>query len=451
MDGLKARLKNSIQFRLACGLSIAIVVMALSAGAFSFYSAFEEAHELQDDMLRQTASLIRRQSVDASSPIGPRGAHDHKSDSDSNLIVQSLTPRNWGNVKGSLPIPTTLKDGLHTLELDDTSYRVLIRTMDDGQRVAVSQETEVRDETAWNSAVRTVLPLLILVPVLLLVVTNLVRKMLQPVARLAKDIGGRGEQDLMALRTTNLPSEIVPFVVAINRLLGRVSESMESQRRFVADAAHELRSPLTALSLQAERLAAAPMSEEASRRLATLRQGMDRGRNLLEQLLNLARAQSALRKPEQPVSVRNVYRRVLEDLLPLAEAKRIDIGVEGEQDALVWVSELDMTAMVKNLIDNAIRYTPEGGRIDLSVGVAGRWAELHIRDTGPGIPAAERERVFDPFYRTLGSEQVGSGLGLSIVRTIADRIGAEIRLGVSDPEKQTGLTVGIRIPQANLP
>jgi two-component system OmpR family sensor kinase len=221
---------------------------------------------------------------------------------------------------------------------------------------------------------------------------------------------------------------------------------MESQRRFIADAAHELRSPLTALSLQAERLADAEMSTPARERLTVLRQGIERGRNLLDQLLTLARARSAAELPKSLISIQSIYRRVLEDLMPLAEAKHIDIGVEGAQDAQVLVSEVDAIAVVRNLVDNAIRYTPEGGRVDLSVAMGEGHAVLRIEDTGPGIPLAERDRVFDPFYRTLGSEQVGSGLGLSIVQTIARRIGADIRLGFSDEVKQTGLSAVVIVP-----
>ncbi|CAJ0785352.1 Swarming motility regulation sensor protein RssA [Ralstonia chuxiongensis] len=132
--------------------------------------------------------------------------------------------------------------------------------------------------------------------------------------------------------------------------------------------------------------------------------------------------------------------------MPLAEAKHIDIGVESAQDAEVWVSELDMIAVVKNLVDNSLRYTPESGRVDLSVEVADEKATLRFQDNGPGIPLSERERVFDPFYRTVGSEQIGSGLGLSIVQTIANRIGAEIHLDFADGAQQTGLSVTVIVP-----
>lgn len=443
MGGFKERLKNSIQLRLAWGLSTAIVIMALVAGAFSFYSAFKEAHELQDDILRQAAALVQHQPAAALSLMDLTGARAADTDPESNLIVQSLS---GDAVKAGLPIPAMLKDGLYTLRLNDISYRVLIKTTANGQRIAVSQETQVRDEIAQDAAIRTILPLLILVPILLLVVADLVRKMLRPVTRLAEELDGRSEQNLHSLHDPNLPSEIRPFVDAINRLLGRVDESMNNQRRFVADAAHELRSPLTALSLQAERLEAAPMSDEAYQRLITLRQGIDRGRNLLEQLLGLARAQSATNELAQAVSLQKIYRHVLEDLIPQAEAKNIDIGIVGKEDAQVRVSELDMVTLIKNLVENAIRYTPTGGRVDLSIRTASGYAMLNIKDTGPGIPLSERERVFDAFYRTLGSEQAGSGLGLAIVQAVVKRIGAEIRLDFSDKNTESGLDVTIAVP-----
>jgi two-component system OmpR family sensor kinase len=253
---------------------------------------------------------------------------------------------------------------------------------------------------------------------------------------------------LHPVEESHLPAEVRPFVVAINRLLVRVDQSMQTQRRFVADAAHELRSPMTALSLQAERLAQAQMSDLARERLTTLRRGIERGRNLLDQLLTLAKAQAAPQKPKSSVSVQHIYRHVLEDLLPLAQAKHIDIGVEGEQDAHLWVNEFDLTAVVKNLVDNAIRYTPDSGKVDLCVTTDEGRAMLRIQDSGPGIAVAERERVFDPFYRTLGSDQVGSGLGLSIVKAITDRIGAEIELRFSDEVKHAGLCVCVLMPVA---
>lgn len=448
MDGLKKRLNESVQLKLSFTLSLAILVVAIVAGIFSFLSAFDEAHELQDDVLRQVAQLMDRQRLSPTSLATEVRLKDV--DEESRVIVQYLGEASSSAVGvdagGALSLPDGLSDGLHTLEVGGETFRVLAKTTATGERIAVAQESGFRNEIARDGALRTVMPFLILFPMLLLIVADLVRKLFQPIAALSKEIDLRAEQELHPIEDHHFPIEVRPFALAINRLLARVGHSMESQRRFVADAAHELRSPLTAISLQAERLTEAEMSGLARERLTILRQGIERGRSLLEQLLTLAKAQSVADLPQAPVSVQGIYRRVLEDLMPLAEAKHIDIGVEGTQDAAVWVSELDMITAVKNLVDNAIRYTPDGGRVDLAVSLSGGKAELLIQDNGPGIPLTERGRVFDPFYRTLGSEQIGSGLGLSIVQTIANRIGAEIRLDFSDQAKQAGLIVTFVIP-----
>lgn len=450
MDGFKKRLNESVQLKLSFSLSLAIFVIALVAGIFSFLSAFDEAHELQDDMLRQVAALFDRQHLPLAHPGGGGRAKD--SDEESRVIVQYLNDGSQMAVKGDvgapLPLPITLPDGLHTLDVNGEPFRVLVKTALGGERIVVAQETGVRDEIARDSALRTLMPFLILIPVLLVIVADLVRKMFRPIALLSAEIDQRAEQELHPVEESHLPAEVRPFVVAINRLLARVDQSMETQRRFVADAAHELRSPLTALSLQAERLAEADMSALARERFMTLRRGIERARSLLNQLLALAKAQAVLDRPKSSMSVQHVYRRVLEDLMPLAEAKQIDIGVEGEQDARVWGNELDLAAVVKNLVDNAIRYTPDGGKVDLSVTTQEGHAILRIQDSGPGIQVADRERVFDPFYRTLGSDQVGSGLGLSIVKAVTGRMGAEIQLGFSDELRHSGLCVCVLVPMA---
>jgi len=448
MDGFKKRLSESVQLRLSVSLSLAILIVAVLAGVFAFVSAFDEALEMQDNTLHQVAVLFERQQMTLTYPR-PEGvvAGD---DEESRVTLQYLGDDNRApaNVEtgGPLPLPATLADGLSTLTVAGEPFRVLVRTLGNGQRIAVAQETGIRDRDARESAWRGLLPFLILFPVLLLVVADLLRKLFRPITVLAAEIDQRGEQELHAIDENHVPAEVRPFVLAINRLFGRVAQSMDSQRRFVADAAHELRSPLTALSLQAERLAAAEMSGLARERLFALRQGIERGKSLIEQLLALATAQASATPSNAPVSVHAVYRRVLEDLLPLAELKQIDIGVEGAEDVHLALSEIELLALVKNLVDNAIRYTPAGGRVDLWVSRAQGGALLQVKDSGPGIGVEERERVFDPFYRCLGSQAVGSGLGLSIVKAIAERSGAHIRLEYCDEVAQRGLCVSLWWP-----
>lgn len=278
MDGFKRRLKDSLQFRLSLTLSISILSIAIVAGFFAFYTAFDEAHELQDDVLRQVATLFDRHGLNP--PDNGDAGNESDSEKESRVFVQIVSPNINDSAKNGsrtlLPLPTTLADGMQTVIAGSENYRVFVKKLSTGQRLAVAQETDIRDEIAYESSLRTLMPFLILIPILLLVVADLIRKIFKPIANLSREIDSRGDQELHPIPAEPLPSEIIPFVGAINRLLARVELSVGAQRRFVADAAHELRSPLTALSLQGERLANAEMSVNARERLATLRHGIDR-------------------------------------------------------------------------------------------------------------------------------------------------------------------------------
>ncbi|WHZ11728.1 MAG: Two-component system sensor histidine kinase [Burkholderiaceae bacterium] len=426
-----------------------ILAVAAAAGAVSFVLAFGDAIELQDDQLRQMAALLRGRQLSVAPALPQQGAL--AVDRDARVVIRLLPGAGAARAEAGEPLadlPPDIADGLHTLQSAGSSWRVLVTTLGAGTRAAVAQRTEVRNEIAQDSAMHTIMPLLVLVPVLLLLVAVLTRGMFRPLRRMAAELDRRSEQDLRAIPERPLPLEVRPFITAINRLLARVAQSVAAQRRFVADAAHELRSPLTALSLQAEQLGAADLPDPARKRLAALRNGIVRARELLEQLLTLARMQDGARAIDEIVSLQAVIRDVLEDLMPLAEAKQIDLGVDGDGDARVAAPAMELRILVKNLVDNAIRYTPDGGQVNLAVIDAKGAPALQVSDTGPGIPAAERERVFDAFYRVLGSDQAGSGLGLAIVRTIAERIGATVVLGDAGSGPGSGLRVTVRFVPA---
>lgn len=208
------------------------------------------------------------------------------------------------------------------------------------------------------------------------------------------------------------------------------------------------RRPLTALSLQTERLAAAEMSAEAAERLAVVRSGLQRTQQLVQQLLTMARMQQADAGSAPPVPLQRVVQRVIEDIVPLAEARQIDLGVAGELHGAVAADETALLVLTKNLVDNAVRYTPPGGRVDVSVQAEpGGALALQVRDTGPGIAPDERARVFDAFYRGLGNGVEGSGLGLAIVAAIAQPLGAQVELAdAGGPPAAPGLCVTVRFP-----
>ncbi|AYR24469.1 sensor histidine kinase [Herbaspirillum rubrisubalbicans] len=448
-------MRRSLQARLSLALTLAILLVAVGAGGFGFISAYRESIRVQDDLLMQVGALLARVggSLPAEGAVGSYPGNDHESRISVQWLPGPDTDTDTVGVKDELPLPAGLKDGFQTVFMVHEDFRVYVQPLPSGRRIVLAQETDARNSIAYQSAWRALLPVLILVPVLLLALRRIVRKLFAPLSSLRQEIDQRRDDQLAPIATAALPTEIAPFVEAINRLLTRVQNAMTTQRRFVADAAHELRTPLTALSLQAERLQQSELSDTARERLQRLSSGIERSKALVTQLLALARTQSqGMTEPvaRSRFALREAVRPVLEDLLPLAQHKDIDLGVDSSLDAEVDTSLADLQLLLSNLIDNAIRYTPAGGCISLALVTGAQvrpgMARLELTDNGPGIPAAERERVFEPFYRLDPSAAPGSGLGLAIAQSLAQRLGITIGLEMADPVAQRGLRVVLDIP-----
>ena len=445
MDGVKKCPRNSLKTRLSYWISAAILSVAIIAASFTFSSAFEEAHELQDDVLQQMAVLFDRYSLTPNDSTLTPLSQDQL---EFQVSVQLLGDNPASNpiAKNILALPSNLTDGFHTVNLATQSWRVFVRTLSSSQRIAVAQETAIRDNIAFETALHTLMPLLVLIPILLLLLGYILGKILSPISILAHDVDRQTEHDLQLIPTTQLPSEIVPFVEAINRLLSKNSQVITSQKRFIADAAHELRSPITALSLQAQRLQQTELTDDARQKLNALQAGISRSIHLLEQLLSMARQQDNSIQQHQQTSLKTVFTEVIEELYPLVEAKEIDLGFSQDSDAQLNANPVRLKTLIHNLIDNAIRYTPSGGRVDLSIIETEQGIEMTIKDTGPGIANTEVQKVFEPFYRILGSNEYGSGLGLAIVASIVQQMDAKISLTLTDPVNNCGLCVTVKFP-----
>ena len=417
-------LKQSLQVRISIALILMFLPLSIIAGAFSYYQTYHEAEELQDDLLRQTAAYINPKTTDYTQ-IG----------SENHILIQTF------GQEDTVPLSDTLGEGFHTIkgsvddddddDDDDDEYRAYVHQTPQG-KIAVLQETEYRDDLAATAAYQSVLPLLIALPLMILLTVWITYRAMRPVKTLSASLGKRRSDDLSPLDGEGVPSEIQGFVTAINQLLQRTGENIRRQQRFIADAAHELRSPLTALSLQAERLTKLPQSEEAREQTGLILQSIQRNRHLLEQLLTHARAQgSETQRNLTDISLQAQFRRVLQELMPLALNKQQDIGVAVENDIRIRADDTEIYTLIKTFTDNAIRYTPAGGRIDIGFSETPTTLTIWVEDDGPGIPAAERSRVTDAFYRILGTEQQGTGLGLSIADTIAKRYGGKLILADS--------------------
>ncbi|WP_409189209.1 histidine kinase dimerization/phospho-acceptor domain-containing protein [Bradyrhizobium sp. RDM4] len=351
---------RSLRGRLFAGLTAIILLTGIAGGLFAHRWAFDEAIEMQDSVLIQIAALVQSANL-----TGGRELHGVDEDAEVWLIEQSATPP---NDNGELKL-WGLKDGLALATRREQPIRVLLRTRPDGTRFAVAQRTSVRDEIASDMGFRTVLPIAALIPCLLLVTAIVIARSLRPMVRLAGSLDRRRADDMTPLPTAQMPSELHPFIASINGLLQRVRLLMDQQRRFVADAAHELRTPITALSLQAENLDPVDLPAAARDRVAVLQQGIRRTKRLLEQLLALAKQEAGPydRVTMPLVALDGVAKEVVADTLPEAANRGIDLGFARVEPVAVRGEVVMLAALVRNLLDNALRFTRRGGRIDACV------------------------------------------------------------------------------------
>ena len=431
---------KSLRTRLFVGLTAIILLAGCVGGVFAYIWAFDEAIEMQDSILIQIGSLAQNGSIRSDQSL-------HGVDADAEVMFMELGTTPHGSAEDRQL--WSFQDGLHVVARNGRSMRVLLRTRPDGSRFAVAQGTAIRDEIASNMALRTLLPIAALIPCLLLVTALVIAGSLRPMVRLAGDLDVRRADDMTPLPSAGTPSELHPFIASINGLLERMRLMMDQQRRFVADAAHELRTPITALSLQAENLDPIDLPEEARQRLAALKQGMRRTKHLLEQLLALARHEVGPSSEAAVVPLDRIVKDLVADLLPDAARKGIDLGFELIQPIATRGEPVMIATMIRNLIDNAVRFTPRGGRVDIGVYREDEQAILQVEDTGPGILPSDLDRIFDPFFRGSRPTEDGTGLGLSIVKRIVDRLGGSVVLENISGPASIGLRATVRFPASN--
>jgi two-component system OmpR family sensor kinase len=394
--------------------------MGLIATIASFYLAYAEAKELQDDMLKQISAL----SLD--NTLSQNLDDNYLQDPESRIYISHLprdVPPAW--------LDRSITTGLHSINTKNSHWRVFVNDQKNA-RTVVYQSTEANDEIAFNSALRTFLLLLVLLPILVGLITFIVRQQLRPITALAQHLDEQSAGNFQALNEQGIAPEITPFIHAINRLLSRVAALLAQQRRFIADAAHELRSPLTALSLQVQNLSSADTLPALQQRIVPLQTGIERTRQLGEQLLTLARTQAAQNEHDE-IDVATLARELLAEYLPLAAAKNIDLGlVEISALTLHGTSE-SLRLIIKNGLENALKYTPKNGVVTIQLRIENDDAIIEVIDNGCGIPLAQRERVFDAFYRLPDALEMGSGLGLTIAQEAALQLGGIISLHENEP------------------
>jgi two-component system, OmpR family, sensor kinase len=426
---------TSIRRRLLGWLICGFGVTSAGAAYGIFHTALLEAGELFDYELRTVA---------LSMPANLKAAGRQPDDMLGSIADDRINIAVWDRagqlVYHSTHAPLLQRqqgDGLYTVEYGDAQWRVFGVQQPD-RYVQVAQPLTVRNDLAVTLALHTLWPLLLMVPAAIVLVLLVVERGLAPIGGLSGSLASRSLDSLEPLPLdAHTPVEVRPLVVALNDLLQRLHIASQTQRMFVSDAAHELRSPLAALQLQLQAAARDGTLTGSEQTLERVQGRLKRLIHLVQQLLTLAREDAAAATPRTSVSLRRIGEQVVGELSLLAEAKRVDLGLEagappdlsGSVDAFTVLSEPHALAvLLSNLVDNAIRYTPAGGTVDLVLSRDAGAIRVEVRDTGPGIPDDELERVFDRFYRGAATNVQGSGLGLAIAARIANRLALGLTL-----------------------
>jgi len=349
----------------------------------------------------------------------------------------------------SLPadLQQTFREGFAHIETAEGPWRVYTHVSDEGI-VQVGQPVEARDALARDVTFRALIPMLLLIPLIALLTPWVLRRGLAPLEDTSRRVSDRDASRLDPLPEHNAPAELLPLIGQINALLGRLAASLDADRRFLADAAHELRSPVAALALQVQLAARAQTPAARAAALHELSRGIERARRLVQQLLDFARFEPGVTlEPFETFDLARLARETVGLYAARAEALGVDIGADAGEPARMLGSETELRSLIENLVDNALRYAPAGTAVTVAVHPRGRDVEMTVVDEGPGIPAAERERVFERFHRVAGDSTAGSGLGLSIARAIVERHHGRIELGETHPGlARPGLAVRARFP-----
>ncbi|QGZ63690.1 sensor histidine kinase [Paraburkholderia acidisoli] len=427
-------------------LSIAIGTLALLVGVLGALGTFLVVRSLASEFnasLRDAAAHVQ-----TGTPHGASEAQGERSPSD-DFVVQiwsagdGAAPSRTSNARLALP---RSQSGFSSVDYDGEAWDVFALAAGD-EYIQVAESRSMRNRNALRVAFWSLLPVLALLPLLVLTIAVTVRLSLRPMERVGRRAAKVDLHDLKPLEAAQAPVELRPFVESINRMIERLSVLVNAERKFIADAAHELRSPISAMQLQIDNLRDAPPGQYPER-LDELRRGVARTGSLVSQLLGLARAEiGSAERVLVNVPLPALVTEVLADLLPLADARGIDLGVERLDEVSVRATETDLRILVRNLVDNAIRYGHEGARVDIAVRHEGSHVRIDVIDEGPGIAPADLPRVFDRFFRAAGHDTPGSGLGLAIAQALAQSYRGRVTLE-NRRDGTTGVVASIELPLA---
>jgi len=426
----------SLRRRLLLSLGVAVLV----AGAISAMLAYDlvnrETKNLLDNQLQQIAVIVGARGANAARP--------QKTDEDIEIGVWDATGKLEYASTPLLKAPRAMAPGFSEHSLGNETYR-LYTTVSGGRHIEVAQPVDTRDDQAEGAAAAAFMPVLILLPVLVVVIALVLRAMMHPIREVAASVSRRSVLSSEALQGPALPTEIAPLVDAISRLLERQGLAVQRDRQFIDDAAHALRTPLTALQLQADVLDGSTYPLERAARLKELKAGVQRISRLVEQLLSLARIESGVESEGRVVVLAETLREVCALYSPAAAAMGVTLEIRADDRARVLADPPRVLLMCSNLVDNAVRHSPPRGLFTLGAALDGEMVRLEICDEGTGLDPGQFERVFERFYSLPGSNKTGNGLGLATVESVVKQLGG--RVSLHNRTDRSGLIARVLLPR----
>jgi two-component system, OmpR family, sensor kinase len=432
-------MNNSIKRFLLIYILLSVIFIYGLISLVSYTVSKSELDELYDANLQQVASAITAQHIAIKDITRlydkSQSGHDSKIDREEEFYVRVLNKDNKilyvSHPNASVPFPSKL--GLSTQKYLNKEWRFFSVNANQ-ETIQVAQSLELRKETIADMALSLMASQLLFIPILVILILFAIKKALRPLAALSTAIQLRQSLELQPFPQDRIPAEIKPLVNALNLFMDRVSEMIEVIRRFTSDAAHELRTPITALKLQLTLVEQAKNKSEREQAISNLKSGIDRSEQLVSQLLILARIEpnTQVRKLEF-FDLLSLVKESIGELLPLALVKNIDLGLTTSHSARINAVRHEIKILINNIIDNSIRYTPSNGQVDISILLNNQHIVLIVNDSGPGISQSDMDHVFERFYRGQNKDSKGSGLGLSIVHEIANQHNAKIEINNLHP------------------
>jgi two-component system, OmpR family, sensor histidine kinase QseC len=448
-----SRAPPSLQRRLLLLVLGLVASVWLVTAVGTWFDTRHELDELLDGHLAQAAALLVVQQVgeldDDAPPVDAPTLHRHAPKIAFQVFHEGQLALRSANAPAEPMIAPgeRFRSGFRTVRIGDTEWRVFATYGAERDiQVYVGEQQHSRSDILYALLRSTLQPMALALPLLALAVWWAVRRGMRPLRELGRSLARREPQALQPVVVPDAPAEMQPMLDALNGLFGRIGTLMVSERRFTADAAHELRTPIAAIRAQAQVALAEPDPTLRRHALQATLQGCDRATRLVEQLLTLSRLESADAPPLAVLDLSALVKATVAELAPKALDKQQQIALDADPGCRVEGEATLLGVLVRNLVDNAIRYSPAAATVHIAVSSRGATVHLRVEDSGPGLGDADRQRLGERFFRVVGSGQEGSGLGWSIVRRIAQVHGAQVITGTA--AGLGGLAVEVVLPAA---